>query len=140
VPRGAVDFMKKHGLHGNILNNFDWGEYLVWHLAPGSRVFVDGRCELVYPDSVLTEYLNFLYGRAGGERLLDRYPHNFVLAKPGSGAYRIVSADKRWQEIYHDSISALFARPGSYDNAQTVQRPGPAQRTAAGDGIGLTFP
>jgi hypothetical protein len=110
VPRGAVEFMKRHRLHGNILNNFDWGEYLVWHLAPDSRVFIDGRCELVYPDPLLTQYLDFLYGRPGGRELLDRYPHDLALLKVSTGAYQIVSADSRWKEIYRDSFSALFAR------------------------------
>jgi hypothetical protein len=110
VPLGAVAFMKARGLHGNILNNYDWGEYLVWQTTPQSRVFVDTRCELVYPDRLLNEYLAFLYGRPGGERLLDRYPHDFVLAKVGTGAYRLTARDSRWKLIYHDSISALFAR------------------------------
>jgi len=110
VPRGAIEFIKRNGLHGNILNNFDWGEYLVWHLVPDSRVFVDGRCELVYPDSVLAEYFKFFYGRPGGEQLLDKYPHDLVLVKIGTGAYRLISADPRWRKIYGDSISALFVR------------------------------
>jgi hypothetical protein len=31
VPSGAVAFMNSHQLHGNILNNFDWGGYLSFH-------------------------------------------------------------------------------------------------------------
>jgi hypothetical protein len=143
VPRGAVEFMTSHRLHGNILNNFDWGEYLVWHLAPESRVFVDGRCELVYPDSILAEYLGFLYDRPGGEKLLDRYPHDFVLVKLRTGAYRLVSTDSRWKEIYRDSFSALFARAGAYmpslmgaDSAFPMV----AQRTIDPARIDSTFP
>lgn len=110
VPSGAVAFMKTHRLHGNILNNFDWGEYLIWHLSPQSRVFIDGRYELVYPDALLREYLGFLFGWPGGEQLLDRYAHDFVLVKPQSGAYRLVAADSRWRVIYRDAVAALFAR------------------------------
>src|SRR5205814_2424 len=78
--------------------------------TPESRVFIDTRCELVYPDWLLNEYLAFLYGRTGGERLLDRYSHDFVLAQVGTGAYRLTVGDSRWKLVYHDSISALFAR------------------------------
>jgi hypothetical protein len=49
LPVGAVRFMKSHGLHGNVLATFDWGEYLIWHLEPGSKIFVDGRYGTVYP-------------------------------------------------------------------------------------------
>jgi hypothetical protein len=102
--------MKKHRLSGNILNDLGWGAYLVWHEAPQSRIFVDGRCELVYPDSLLREYLGFFYGWPEGGKVLDRYPHDFVLVKPGTGAYRIVAADPRWRLIYSDAVAVLFAK------------------------------
>ena len=124
IPKGAVAFMKAHGLHGNILNNFDWGDYLIWHLTPQSRVFIDGRYELVYPDSLIREYLGFLYGWTGGEKVLDRYPHDFVLVKPGTGAYRIVEADHSWKVIYRDDVAALFARTSMPLNHETDKSPG----------------
>jgi hypothetical protein len=110
VPSGAVAFMNKHGLRGNILNNIDWGEYLIWHGYPQSRVFIDGRYELVYPDSLIREYLGFHFGVPGGEKVLDGYPNDFVLIKPGTGAYRLVAADSRWRLIYRDSVAALFGK------------------------------
>jgi hypothetical protein len=143
VPRRAVDFMKARGLYGNILNNFDWGEYLIWHVQPQSRVFVDGRYELVYPDSVLGEYLAFLYAWPGGEKLLERYPHDFVLAKLGTGAYHVALRDAHWDLIYRDSISALFARSKTADS-QTATRPGGRPEVAlppvTPDGAGSLFP
>ncbi len=85
VPSGAVAFMKSRGLHGNILNDFDWGAYLAWHGTPQSRIFVDGRCELVYPDSLLREYLAFLFGWPGGEKLLDHYAPRLCACQTGNG-------------------------------------------------------
>ncbi len=110
VPRGAVAFMKEHGLQGNILNQYEWGSYLVWHGAPRDKVFVDGRCEVVYPDRLLREYFIFLNAGVGGQKLLDRYPHDYILISPKSGAYRNVAADRRWKLLYRDRIAALFAR------------------------------
>jgi hypothetical protein len=110
VPSGAVAFLKAHGLHGNILNNFDWGEYLIWHVSPDSKVFIDARYQLVYPEALRRQYLGFLYGWPGGQALLDRYPHDFVLVKPGTGAYRLVDADRRWKLVYRDPVAALYAR------------------------------
>ncbi len=110
VPSGALAFMKTHRLSGNILNDLGWGAYLAWHGTPRSRIFVDGRCELVYPDSMLREYAGFLYGLPGGARILERFPHDFVLIKPGTGAYRIVAADPRWKLVYQDAVAALFAK------------------------------
>ncbi len=113
VPVGAVAFMKAHGLRGNILNNYNWGSYLIWHGMGQSKVFVDGRCELVYPDSLLGEYFRFLNAIPGGKALLDRYPHDFVLLSPANGAYRTVASDPRWKLIYRDPVAVLFARRSS---------------------------
>jgi hypothetical protein len=116
VPSGAVAFMKARGLHGNILNHFEWGEYLVWHLAPESRVFIDGRSELVYPDSVMRQYAEFHYNLGDSKSILARYRHDFILLKPGTGGLRAVEADKGWKPIYRDRDSVLFA-PSSADIA-----------------------
>jgi hypothetical protein len=113
VPRGAVAFMEAHRMHGNILNFFSWGEYLIWHCAPASRVFIDGRTELVYPDRLLREYGSFLNGQPDGMMILGRYPHDFLLLNPKTSDYRSVVSDQRWKLVYRDSVSALFAKAGS---------------------------
>jgi hypothetical protein len=113
LPAGAVAFMQEHRLHGNVLNDLGWGGYLAWHGYPQSRIFIDGRCELVYSDSLLRDYFHFLYGQPDGAGLLDRYPHDFVLVMPDSGAYRLTAANPGWKIVYRDSVAVLFARAGS---------------------------
>jgi len=110
VPTGAVAFMQRHGLHGNILNQFEWGEYLVWHVGKQSRVFIDGRCELVYPDSLLRQYTIFFSGLDGATNVLDAPAHDFVLIGPHTKSYEVVTRDGRWHLLYSDATAALFAR------------------------------
>jgi hypothetical protein len=87
----------------------------------------------VYPDSVLREYLGFLYGWPGAGKVLDRYPHDFVLVKRGTGAYRIVDADPRWKKVYQDPVAVLFAR--------TPVAPNEVAGTADGSGaVSSQFP
>ncbi len=109
-PAGAVAFMQRNGLHGNILNQYEWGEYLIWHVGNDSRVFIDGRCELVYPDKLIRQYAIFFYGLEGAQNVLDAYPHDFVLIGPHTRAYDVVSKDARWHLLYSDATAALFAR------------------------------
>jgi hypothetical protein len=123
VPAGAVVFMKAHGLHGNILNDLNWGEYLIWHVTPESKVFIDARYQLVYPVKLRRDYLAFLQGWPQGEKLLERYPHRFALLKPGTGAYRIIAANPHWKIIYSDPVSTLFANcsdPAAHDSPLMV--------------------
>lgn len=52
--KGATDFVKKHKLPTNIINNFDIGGYLIYQLHPTYPVFVDNRPE-AYPSSFFSE-------------------------------------------------------------------------------------
>lgn len=112
-PQGAVRFMQAHGLQGNVLCEFGWGEYLIFHLAPESKVFVDSRYDMVYPQKVLTDYLDFLLVNPHAAAVLDAYPHDFVLLRTASPGYRFMMAQPGWRMVYQDETAALFARAGS---------------------------
>jgi hypothetical protein len=112
-PAGAVAFMKQHGLHGNLLCNFNWGEYLIYHCAPQSKVFIDSRYDMVYPQKVIRDYMDFHFDLPGADRVLKAYPHKFVLIAPDSGAYRLMTKQAGWKLIYRDRVAALFARADS---------------------------
>ncbi|MFZ0887139.1 MAG: hypothetical protein WA005_01685 [Candidatus Binataceae bacterium] len=112
-PVGAVRFMKQHRLNGNILDHFAWGDYLIWHMAPESKVFIDGRYDTVYPQQVLRQFLLFHFDKAGGAGILEAWPHDFVMIAPDSGANRIMQMRRDWKLIYSDSATLLYARAGS---------------------------
>jgi hypothetical protein len=112
-PAGAIAFMAEHGLSGNLLGDFNWGEYLIWHTAPQSRVFIDGRYDTVYPLQVIRDYLDFYFDRPGGSKVLEKYPHDFVLVPPTSGGAFLTSRSPGWKIIYHDSDALLFTRAAS---------------------------
>jgi hypothetical protein len=113
MPESAIGFMRENGLGGNVLADFDWAGYVLWHLGDGTRVFVDGRAETAYPDSILSQYLRFFYGRPGGAAILSAYPHDCVLVRKASGAFDVMSADPRWTVVYRDDLAAVFAHTGS---------------------------
>jgi hypothetical protein len=112
-PVGAIAFMQSHQLRGNLLVRFEWGQYVIFHLTPSSRVFIDGRVDLVYPPAVIDQYVDFFGGAPGGARLLDAYPHDFVLMPAGSPADLAVSVRTDWRPIYRDPVAVLFARANS---------------------------
>ena len=112
-PVGAVDFMRAHRLHGNVLNYFDWGQYLIWHVSPECRVFIDGRYDLAYPVRVIRNYMDFYAARADARRVLMAYPHDYVLIPPPAPALATVLAQSHWKLVYGDNVCALFAREGT---------------------------
>jgi hypothetical protein len=112
-PRGAIAFMRAEDLHGNVLADFGWGEYLIFHLAPESKIFVDSRYDMVYPQTVIADYLEFFLVRSRAAAVLRAYPHDFVLLRHASPDYGFMMTQPGWRIVYQDKIAALFARADS---------------------------
>ena len=112
-PVSACAFMKDHDLKGNVLGLFGWGEYLIWHLPPDSKVFIDGRYDTVYPQAVLEKLFAFTYNQAGADAALTQYPTDYVLIEPDSGARKLMDSRRDWRLIYSDDTALLYARANS---------------------------
>lgn len=112
-PAGAVAFMRAHDLHGNVLAEFQWGEYVIWHAVPPDRVFIDGRYDTVYPLKVIRAYLNFYFDLPGASATLSAYPNEFVLIPPQAPAARLMTRSKDWTLLYRDRTALLYARADS---------------------------
>jgi len=112
-PVSASAFMKDHGIKGNVLGLFGWGEYLIWHLAPDSKVFMDGRYDTVYPKDVVKDFLLFNFDQSGAEAAIDKYPTDYVLIAPDTGARKLMDSRKDWTLVYSDAAARLYARADS---------------------------
>jgi hypothetical protein len=113
IPRGAVDFMQAHELRGNLLCDFSWGDYVIWRMAPDSKVFIDGRYDFAYPMSVIRDYFDFKFDSPRAAAVLDAYPHDYVLMTPVSPVRALMERRPDWRLIYSDTNALLFARAGS---------------------------
>ncbi len=109
-PSAVLAFMNAHGLHGNVLNEFGWGEYLIWHAAPADKVFIDGRYDTVYPFEVIRDYLEFYFDEPDAGAVLDSYPHDFVLIGLQAPARRLMERRPDWKLLYRDNVALLYAR------------------------------
>jgi hypothetical protein len=112
-PVGAVAFMKDHNLHGNVIAHFPWDDYLLFHLSRDSRVFIDSRYEMIYPDRISREFEDWIRLRADAPRVLDAYPHDFVMVPPEAPVLLLMRRRPEWKLIYQDPNVLLFARSPS---------------------------
>jgi hypothetical protein len=108
MPAGALAFMEQHKLHGNLLPQFEWGSYVLWHMGDAFKVYIDPRGELVYTDKQEGDYARFYYGMKGSAALLDAYPHDYVLMGVNTKGADLVRKDPRWHLLYSDQTAALF--------------------------------
>lgn len=109
-PTQAADFMVRNGIQGNMAVPFDWGEYLIWKLYPGSRVSIDGRYTTAYPDEVIEDTWEWMKGGRGWKRLLEHYPTEIAVTYRGHPVSPLLRRDGKWVYIYSDPVSFIFIK------------------------------
>ncbi len=112
-PADALNFMNSHALAGNVLPDYAWGEYVIWHGGPRTKVFIDSRYDLGYPPQVISDFLDLDKGKPGGAHTLAAYPTDFVLVKRDWPSARLMDSQPDWRLIYSDDVARLYARANS---------------------------
>jgi len=118
-PVKAADFILQNDLRGNMYNFFNWGGYLIWRLAPGKKVFIDGRTL----DSSLYEQATIIdkaivdpqSGMPIWKYLLDEHHVDYVVipCSRDSRSFPLCEAlkrDRNWVPVFSDQTSAIFVR------------------------------
>lgn len=137
VPEGAVDFIEKYQISGNMFNDFGFGGYLTWRLYPWKKNFIDTRSlnhTLVVEYGWIIEAVESIKGNKLPDgklplwkRLIDHYNVNFILidtlsvqGKVPPLLLRILESDT-WVPVYADLISAIFVR-NTDKNQEVIKR------------------
>jgi len=112
-PYGAVAYMKENGVPERLLNNFNWGGYLIWNF-PGARFFIDGRMDAFFINnrSFLGIYQDIISQSERGKVLFNAYGFNGVLA-PKTYVWPLVSllrGEPTWRIAFEDTVSILFLK------------------------------
>lgn len=109
----GAEFFVRNGLRGPIFNNFDIGDYLIYHLYPDERVFVDSRPE-AYPQEFFTEKLVPVFTNQLKWLELDyQYKFNVVFLGYHSQVLNLVERlffDDGWFMVYNDDYTIIFLR------------------------------
>ncbi|HVB29621.1 MAG TPA: hypothetical protein VNG91_07420 [Terriglobia bacterium] len=109
-PVHAVRYIQEHSIPGRMFNNYNFGGYLVWALAPGHKVFVDGRGDIYEQAGVFADYSDIVGLKPDVFSLLQSYRINFCLVSPNGGLATLLAASSNWKEVYKDRLSAIFVR------------------------------
>jgi hypothetical protein len=107
-PVAAVRALREAGASLNLAVPLDWGEYVLWFLAPQVKVSLDGRFATVFPEAVVEDNFAFYTSAPAWRRLLDQYPTEAVLL-PADWASPI-RREPGWQRVYGDPAAEIFVR------------------------------
>lgn len=113
----AAEFFKENGLKGPIFNDTDIGSYLIFHLYPEEKVFVDNRFGDAYPATFFKRvYQPMTVDEAEWKYLADVYRINTIIFYQydgGSGArdflYRRIY-DLNWVWVYADDNVVILVK------------------------------
>ncbi len=109
LPLSAVEWIKEQQPEGKLFNHYNWGGYLIWHLWPDYRVFVDGRTDL-YGNAFLHRYLNAQMARPGFRETLREYGINLVVTPTESPLSMQLACLGGWSEAYRDELATIWVR------------------------------
>ena len=130
APKSAIEFLRATPVQGNMFNNDEIGDYVIYWLYPRYKVFVDGRLDM-YGTRILKEYEKVISLEPGWRDVMVKYDINFVFYYTDSLLSRILASDEGWRRMYTDNVATIFLR-NTPENAKVIARyldrgRGPAQ-------------
>ncbi|MDP2741421.1 MAG: hypothetical protein Q8O66_01895, partial [bacterium] len=113
---GSAEFFKENDIKGPIFNNYDIGGYLIYHLYPEYKVFVDNRPE-AYPVSFFKEiYVPVQEDNKKWEELDQQYNFNTIFFSwrdytPWGQNFLLQRIkDENWAPIFVDNYNIIFLK------------------------------
>lgn len=109
VPTKAVAFIQQTAITGNMFNNDEFGDYIIYAAWPKYRVFIDGRTDM-YGASRVKEYLTLTQAQDGWESLMEKYQITWVFQTPTAMLSRILLKRADWKLLYSDKVANIFVK------------------------------
>jgi hypothetical protein len=108
-PTKAVEFILAENISGNIFNNEEFGDYIIYKAWPKYRVFFDGRSDM-YGAALGGEYLKVAQTLPGWQNVLEKHQVDWVFFNTGSRLSSLLKANTGWYVIYSDAVASIFVR------------------------------
>ena len=128
-PARALEVLRRGD--GKIFTTGEWGDYLIYHLFPKRKVFVDGRFDF-YGGRFSNKYLDVMYVQLGWEEHLSRYGVDAILLPVETLLGVTLKESGRWRVVYEDGVAIIF-RPVDSVRRDPGAPAGRTQVSAAGN-------
>lgn len=106
-PSQAVDRLTTLQAKGNLLNEYNWGGYLIW-FSRQTPVYIDGRTDL-YGDHVIHRWIDLIQAKGDWEEELKRRDVKYVLLQPDRPILERLQT-RGWKTLYRDCQAVLLQR------------------------------
>ncbi|HEX4274339.1 MAG TPA: hypothetical protein VHZ74_03240 [Bryobacteraceae bacterium] len=110
-PEAALPLLLSPETH-HIFAEDEWGDYLIYHLYPTKKVFVDGRSDF-YGDEFGERYLDVMNVKPGWQKTLDKYAIDTIAISPKFALTSTLKISREWRVVYDDTVTVVFRRAAS---------------------------
>jgi hypothetical protein len=121
-PVAAVNFLKKVSLEGNMFNDDEFGDYIIYSAFPQYKVFIDSRVDM-YGTDRLKDYLHVVSFKPGWENIVEKYGIHWVIFNADSMLSRHLLERNDWKLIYSDKVANIFIK-NIPENQEIIKRYG----------------
>lgn len=108
-PVAAVNFIQKEHISGNMYNNDEFGDYIIYKAYPHYKVFIDGRLDM-YGSERLKEYFKVCDIKNDWENVLQKYNIDWIFFNTDSILTRHLLCNNNWKLIYSDKVASIFVK------------------------------
>jgi hypothetical protein len=108
-PVEAVKFLKTEPVSGNMFNNDEFGDYVIYAAYPEYRVFFDGRSDM-YGVEHMKDYFKVTGLQHGWEDVFETYDIRWVFFDADSLLSRYLLERPDWHLIYADKVAHIYVQ------------------------------
>jgi hypothetical protein len=108
-PVAAVRFLEKERISGNMFDNDEFGDYIIYAAWPDYKVFFDGRSDM-YGVERMKEYYKISNFETGWEQVAEKYRIDWIIIDANSALSRYLAAGTGWRLIYADKVAHIFVK------------------------------
>ena len=105
----VVNFLENGYPAGNLLNDYEWGDYLIYSFKTPPKVFIDGRADM-YGEAVFEDHGKMMNLDKDIDNLIKIYGVTWSLLNRDSILNRYLRDCKSWVSIYSDDEVEILTR------------------------------
>lgn len=105
----AVNFMKREHIIGEMFNNDEIGDLIIYEAHQQYKVFIDGRLDM-YGTKHLKEYFKVKSFSPGWETLLQKYGITWIIFDTDTEFVRHLCSLSDWKLIYSDKVASILVK------------------------------
>lgn len=108
-PMAALNFLRVNQIKGNMFNNDEFGDCVIYTSHQQYKVFIDGRLDM-YGSDKMREYSRVMGFEPGWESILEKYKMTWIFFDTDSALARFLTVNTDWKLIYSDKVASIFVR------------------------------